>query len=505
MTEKIFFERNSAELASIVLKKLGLDFSDSKLNDLQRGIIATSEELNYDNSNLLIEQLLNESAGKNIINTLAKNLTIGETYFFREPGTFTVLTDKIIPELMQKNFLEKKIRIWSAGCCSGEEPYSLAITIDRIIGNHSGWDVFILGTDINQKFLEKAMKGIYTSWSFRTTPPEIKKNYFTQHGEKMYEISPRIKEMVEFNMLNLAEDIFPSLTNYTNGMDLIFCRNVLMYFDDAGRRKVISNFYNCLVEGGWFIPSMTEVAHMPDDRLRSVVFDDTIIFKKESGYKKIEPNYDFKIDLQKEISTPIISSSKQSTKNLLTKTPKKTAEISSPRQKITEPIKLDTFHRAKEEFEFGNYVSSLEMFEQIIKEKNLSPEKLEASYFYLIKSLANTGKIHRAIDLCKNEAERFKLNPTFYLLYANLLQEENNFSEAVLMLQKAIFLNMEYSAAYFSLANVFRRMNKPEQSKKQLAVLFSLLSKMKDEEIVADSDGLTAGRLKNIVNSMMNN
>lgn len=505
MTDKHHFDRNATELAAIVLKKLGLDFSDSKINDLYRGIVATTEELNYSSANYLIEKMLGDSTDKNLINTLAKNLTIGETYFFREPGTFNILRAKIVPELMKKNSLEKKIRIWSAGCCSGEEPYSIAIMLDQIVGANREWDIFILGTDINHKFLEKAEKGIFTSWSFRTTSKDIKLNYFNQLSENTFEIIPRIKKMVTFNMLNLAEDSYPSLTNYTNGMDIIFCRNVLMYFDDEGRKKVISNFYNCLVEDGWFVPSMTEVAHMPDERLRSILFEDSILFKKEMGYKKQIPKYDFNFELEKAAQPKQISSAKKIAKKSTHIDFKKSTRETISKAKISAERKPDLFQTAKAEFDSGNYAASLELFEKLIADKNLAADKIESCYFYLIKSLANTGKIHRAIDLCKTEKERFKLNPTFYLLFANLLQEENNFSEAVVMLQKAIFLNMEYLAAYFSLANVYRRMNKTELSRKQLSVLNSLLAKLNDNMLVDDSDGLTAGRLKNIVNSMLNN
>ena len=162
---------------------------------------------------------------------MASYLTIGETYFFRVEPDFNALENHILPELIHlRKDTGKYLRIWSAASSTGEEPYSLAILVRKLIPDIKDWNITILATDINTRSLAKAEKGIYGNWSFRNNPEWLKKIYFTPLLDERYQINRNIKDMVSFFYLNLARDTYPSLLNNTNGMDIIFCRNVLMYF-----------------------------------------------------------------------------------------------------------------------------------------------------------------------------------------------------------------------------------------------------------------------------------
>lgn len=174
-------------------------------------------------------------------------LTVNETYFFREQNQLKAFGEEILPELMEINKEKKRLRIWSAGCSTGEEPYTIAILI--LEQGIDGWDIEILGSDINQRALSNARKGMYRRHSFRTTDDYYIKKYFKEEGD-FFVISERVKSIVSFSYLNLLD---PLKVKIVAPMDVIFCRNVLIYFDYEARKRVVNNFYDRLVEGGYLL------------------------------------------------------------------------------------------------------------------------------------------------------------------------------------------------------------------------------------------------------------
>ncbi len=175
-------------------------------------------------------------------------LTVNETYFFREQNQLKAFSDEILEELKGTNKAGKTLRIWSAGCSTGEEPYTISMLINEK-GNFNGWDIEICGSDINQRVLQTARKGVYKKNSFRTTEPYYIHKYFTEE-DGSFQIRDSVKTHVNFSYLNLLD---PFKTRFLGNMDVIFCRNVLIYFDNASRRRVIENFYNRLVDGGYLL------------------------------------------------------------------------------------------------------------------------------------------------------------------------------------------------------------------------------------------------------------
>lgn len=175
-------------------------------------------------------------------------LTVNETYFFREQNQLKAFSEEILEELKEKNKSRKKLKIWSAGCSTGEEPYTIAMLIEER-GNFEGWDIEIHGSDINQRVLQVARKGVYRKISFRTTDAYMKKKYFNPENGN-YRIHDSLKENVTFSYLNLLD---PFKMKFLGNMDVILCRNVLIYFDNESRKKVIENMYQRLVNGGYLL------------------------------------------------------------------------------------------------------------------------------------------------------------------------------------------------------------------------------------------------------------
>lgn len=182
-------------------------------------------------------------------------LTTNETYFFRESFQLKAFTDEIIPALREAKLKngDLTLRIWSAGCSSGEEPYTIAMLLLEM-GGFAGWNVEIIGTDISQRVIQQARKGLYGKSSFRVTDESYIRRYFTEQ-DGMYRVNDKVRELVTISHLNLLDANRIALLGR---MDIIYCRNVIIYFDQAARRKVIDSFYRTLRDGGYLLLGHSE-------------------------------------------------------------------------------------------------------------------------------------------------------------------------------------------------------------------------------------------------------
>jgi chemotaxis protein methyltransferase CheR len=186
---------------------------------------------------------------------LVDNLTTNETYFFRESPQLRAFSEEILPELRRTLASRKSLRIWSAGCSTGEEPYTIAILLLESGEWWRDWQVEILGSDINQRVLHTARKGVYRKGAHRATSPEMLAKYFIEEDRGCYRIIDRVRELVSFSYLNLLD---PFKTSLISHMDIIFCRNVIIYFDKEAKKKVIAGFHEKLREGGYLLLGHSE-------------------------------------------------------------------------------------------------------------------------------------------------------------------------------------------------------------------------------------------------------
>lgn len=186
-----------------------------------------------------------------------------------------------LPELIRKRKGKtQQLKIWSAGCATGEEPYSIAILLQRIIPDIQNWDITIFASDINSTFINKAKKGVYSQWSFRQTSESFKEKYFNKLDKNHYQIKDSIKKMVSFSFLNLATDIYLPQKNISNKFDVILCRNVLIYFSSEGIRSVASKFYKSLKKQGILLVSPVETSSLLSSEFGNVSYRGYTIFKK---------------------------------------------------------------------------------------------------------------------------------------------------------------------------------------------------------------------------------
>jgi chemotaxis protein methyltransferase CheR len=206
-------------------------------------------------------------------------LTIGETYFFRHQPHFDLLRQEILPALIEARQTEERpwLRLWSAGCASGEEAYSLAIVVFELIADPERWSIFILGTDINPRALEQARAARYGRWSLRGCDPGFIARYFAADGGGVT-VNPEIRRMVTFFPLNLIDGGFPSATTRT--MDVVLCRNVMIYFDQDTTRAVVSRLREALNPGGWLIVGPTEPAARTFDEFKTVMRAGVTVYRR---------------------------------------------------------------------------------------------------------------------------------------------------------------------------------------------------------------------------------
>jgi chemotaxis protein methyltransferase CheR len=483
-----------------VAAQMGLHFPKERWRDLERGIGAAAKEFDFKDTESCIRWLLASPLSKRQVEILASYLTVGETYFFREKKCFQILEEHILPELLRsRQGSERRLRIWSAGCCTGEEPYSIAISIDKLLPAVKDWNVTILATDINPRFLRKASEGVYGEWSFRETVPWIKERYFRKHKEGRVEILPEIKKSVMFAYLNLAEDLYPSLTNNTNAMDVIFCRNVLMYFAPERAKNVIQNLYRALIDGGWLIVSPSETSQALFSRFVTINFPGVILYRKDSALSKRGQPVD------------AFTASRVEDPEAFSLPPDHFFPEPVPEavflHKTGESLPFEGEKQETEEPQSALYVEAAALYERgcyaeasgkIFKLFSDHPDDAKAMAL-LARVYANQGRLGEAFDWCQKAIAADKLNPGYYYLLAVILQERSQAEEAVLSLKRALYLDPDFVLAHFTLGNLTRQQGKLKESVKHFENALSLLGARPSDEILPESDAMTAGRLRDII------
>ena len=208
---------------------------------------------------------------------LLAKITNAESFFFRDKGQFGLLARHILPELLRASET-KTLRLCSAGCSTGEEPYSLAILLHQLIPDLRDWDISIVGIDINSAVIERARAGIYRPWSFRGLAPETKAQFFTEKNG-LYHLCPEIRAMVTFQTVNLLQDDFEHLERPLVDLDLILCRNVFIYFSDEAIAQVLRQFHRALQPAGYLLVGHAELHSQAAHPFAIQLFEESVAYQ----------------------------------------------------------------------------------------------------------------------------------------------------------------------------------------------------------------------------------
>ncbi|MCI5051552.1 MAG: hypothetical protein MRY21_00260 [Simkaniaceae bacterium] len=442
-------ERILAAFASYLDKHLGIHFESDKYEEiflvLKRNIPDKDESAAIDYMQKVVGSLGNNNK---FLPELANWFSINETYFFRHGCGFEELQEHLLPELIEKRRSEKTLRIWSSGCSIGCEPLSLVILIQEKFPEIHDWNLDILATDIDEENLKKARKGIFREWAFRNINERYKSKYFTQIGEKEYQIDREITDRVSFFYLNLIDESYPLLENGTNALDIILCNNTLIYFSQESIKSVIDKFSRCLLPEGYLIVTASEASYINHPHLNAHG-SGCQIFTKEGAQKKAE-------------RPPPLQQ--------------------SPMVAIPVTQTRDYFAL----FDRGEYELCLGLQEE---ERELTQEE----QILLIRSLANLGKLKEAKSVCKNYLQVDDLSPLLHFLLASIHQELDEVDEAIVEFKRAIFLSPDFIMAHFSLAFIFYTQKNPQKAQIHQKAVLEELKKYEPEDFVPKSDCIKAG------------
>ena len=254
----------------------GIDFQPDKNFLLANRLRKRMEQCGISSYKDYYQYLTISSAGRDELATLVDSITINETSFFRNQPQFDILSSVVIPELVtrKKTDVNKQLRIWSAGCSSGQEPYSIAMTLLENIAFVDRWDIKILASDISLRMLEIASEGFYSLMQIKGVPQDYLDRYFTKNKDG-YTIKDRVKKLVTFDYHNLKHN------NGLQEFDVIFCRNVMIYFDQEGCKQLVERFANSLILGGYIFIGHAETLKGINDRFKMVYVNNGIVYRRE--------------------------------------------------------------------------------------------------------------------------------------------------------------------------------------------------------------------------------
>jgi len=428
--------------ADMVSDGLGLCFSADRRDSLRRGIQSVTAALGYPDASAMARALLASPLTRDQSEAIAMHLTVGETYFFREREALEALRKQELPD--------RTLRIWCAGCSTGEEAYSVAMILDSI-GHASSK---ILATDINTHALHIATEGVYGPWSFRATPDSLRDRYFTMEADGRSRIDPRIRAMVDFTYHNLARDPFPSLANGTNAMDLILCRNVLFYFRPALRKHVVEGFSRALVDGGWLVVGSVENQQIRSAGLAQTILRNAVLFRKSPGVREPAPP---------RASHPADKAAGGRVHGHARNQPTHAKPTAHGARKTTAPRPAET----------------------------PDPAALAGA----ARDLADKGELETALRNCDAALALDKSNPAYHYLNASILQELGRPEDAAGALRRALYLDKGFVIARFAMGQVARARGRKAEARKHFTTALEMLGPYGESDLLPESEGITAGGL----------
>ncbi|MFY0572045.1 CheR family methyltransferase [Archangium lansingense] len=407
-----------------------------------------------------------------MLDDLLVELTIGETYFFRTPEHFRFVRYQVLPDVLRRRGPGHVVRVWSAGCASGEEPYSLAVLL---MEEGYGERMEVRATDVSRAALARAQLGSYSEWSLRGSEARRMRPFLLAEG-KRYRLVPQVRNRVHFGYLNLADDTWPSHTQGLWGMDLIFCRNVLIYFNRPTIEAVARRLHASLAEGGFLI------AGPSDPPLNTFAPFETILTDWGLVYHRTAPG-----------QTPWAHSVRHAPPPAPRPVPTpppvaSTPPMSSPQPMPESPSPLG-LEGAKRALALGDWGEAARL-------AAAHPEDAEAEAM-AIRALANVNPL-AAVRACTEAIRRHPLAVELRYLEAMLLLGLGRLAEAERAARQAIYLEPSLAVAHLMLGHILRRQGDTEGARRAFRTAESLCATLAPDTLVPLADGERAGRLAEV-------
>lgn len=497
-------------------QRSGLYYPEHKRDDLVHGLNLAMKASGHRSLTDLYTDALNHDA---TWETILSHLTIGETSFFRNKPQFDALRTTILPDLFERRTMLRSLRIWSAGCSTGEEPYSIAMLLKEMLPDLPDWHITILATDLNPHFLARARAGIYGNWSFRDTPETLKSRFFTPEQNR-WRLNAEIRGMVTFARLNLVEAVYPAITNGTSAMDLIFCRNVTIYFHETTTRQVINRFYRALAPGGWLIVGHSEPQSGTYQQFEVYNFPNTVIYRKpldaplftaESGTMFVSPVVGSALPApahpktetrpdQKPPGTAGWSLPFSSTPPLLpapTPPPAPASPAPSlPLRSPTDPSSVALlWKQVTTHLDRKNKAEAEQVLGELLR---LEPGNVRALTM-LAQLCADRGAWECAKHSCHMAIEHDPMQIESHYLLAQIYEHQGHFDAALDEYRRTVFLDQRFLMGRLGMGNVWRQMGRSEEARRSYRNVLKQLATMPPSAPVPGAEGATAGELAALV------
>jgi chemotaxis protein methyltransferase CheR len=450
MTELSLSENEFRSLRDLIAEKSGIYFDLGKRESLKDNLLERMEDCGL-SSFADYFNLLSSPAGTKEFDHLLNLITIPETYFFRDRAQFSALERFVIPEIVKKkSYPGASLRIWSAGCSTGEEPYTIAMILAVAMVDRP---IQILATDVSHHALKAAREGVYTARSVRDMPQEYLNRFFTKNGDH-YLLAESIKQMVEFRYFNLVSEPYP-LTEMS-GWDIIFCRNVTIYFQAEATRKVIHNFYLSLREGGYLFAGYSESLRYISDEFNTVHMEGAFFYQKGVPQKTVRKR------------ARKIRGLRASTAGITRKQEPKAGAGSNSNE--IEQICAT----AKELLEMGQPERASEILNPYLREAT-APE----SVILLQAEIAlNRGDLDKAVQLCERLVQREPLSIAGHYLLGIIYRTWEDEARAIEEFRKLLYLEPEHALARFNLGELYSQVGQFDEARVEYVEVVRLLKKM---------------------------
>jgi len=466
----MFISEQISELKKNIKSSYGLSLDNQRVFDLESALKERMTLTKISSINDYLELVLSRQ-GEKELEELVSLLSIGETGFFRTPQQFWALRDFVFPELLKTKRCrdDKKIRMLSAGCATGEEAWTLAIMALESIPEQENFEIEVVGCDLNKKFIEVARGGKYPHKRLKNVDKEFKDKYFDQREGYFY-VKSQLKPLVRFIRFNLGNDDYARLSP-EEGFDLIFCRNVLIYFDQVALPSILKNFHKILNNPGYLFLGYSESLYGLDSKFSSVYVPGTFYYKKlpageqrEKGIKakvkksakpwdKFEPHF----SLVREQEGP---------DKLRDKKPLEQVKIEE--QVLSEG---ELWDKAIEWFEQEDFKKAKVYFEKMTR----SSVYAGLGYTGLALIFGNLGEQEKAENYLEKAFKEDSFIAEAYYLSGLLAERKENLESAIESYRRAIFLKSDFVMAHFNLGNLYLRLSDLENARREFKVVYSLL------------------------------
>ncbi len=455
--------------------RFGFHLPKEKTNNLRRAILETAAERGV-SPFACLRTLLETSSGDDALERCAIRLTVGETFFFRERKFLNAFADRVLPDIASRK--KDGVRLWSAGCSTGEEPYTLSILADEMLPRLSIRNISILGSDINPLALEKAREAVYSRWSFRGVDESLIPRYFDPCGKDLYSVKETFRKSVTFVRLNLAEKAWP-LWGDAIGPDVIFCRNVLLYLSPAAREDVLSRFHRILPYGGWLVVASCETSAFLSARFSPIICGDATIYRKDTtspsalfaGAAPFSPEFKPAMngDANRETASELMSVSPVAAQANADFVPDEERDL-LPEHPQSQETRKQEEDSAPPSFDFHDIMETA-------------------------RNLANSGMYEAALQQVRIAHMKGKTDPIPLYLMSLLFQELGNDKDAFSALRSALFLDPGFVIAHYTMGSLALRTGKTEAANRHFRNVEELLSRVPQDHVLPESDGTTAGEL----------